>query len=315
MTLNYKTTEIDENKTVKTILQNRLHLSNRLITKLKTHQKILVNQQVAWVNEIPALGAIIEVILDLEEEDTILPQKGNLDILYEDEYFLAVNKPANLVVHPCSYHPEGTLANFVKEYLNNHKKIRPINRIDRDTSGIVLFAKNEYVQEAFKNLLEKPQKEYLAIVWGKFSQKQECISLPIARKPDSIMEREVNLEIGQEAITYYEVIGEGYDKIGREISLVKIFLVTGRTHQIRVHMSYLGHPLLGDSLYGNREEESIKKHIKTKEENETKIEMTRQALHAYRLYFQHPIIHQKIEIVAPIPTDMKKICETIFKTT
>lgn len=328
MTLNYKITENDENKTVKAILQNQLHLSNRLITKLKTHQKILVNQQVAWVNEIPPVGALIQVILEIEEEDNILPQKGDLDILYEDEFFLAVNKPANLVVHPSSYHPDSTLANFVKEYLKNHKKIRPINRIDRDTSGIVLFAKNEYIQEAFKNLPEKPQKEYIAIVWGTFSQKQGTISLPIARKPGSLIEREVNFETGQEAVTYYEVMAETSDKTGKSLSLVKVFLKTGRTHQIRVHMSYLGHPLLGDSLYRSMEEwgtkvenkkEAEKKEKTEKEEKEEEMALEantwikRQALHAYRLCFQHPITQEKIEIIAPIPKDMQKLCETILK--
>lgn len=317
MTLNYKITENDENKTLKTILQSQFHLSNRLITKLKTHQKIFVNQQIAFINEIPPFGALIEVCFDIEEEDAIVPQKGNLDILYEDDYFLAVNKPANLVVHPCSYHPDGTLANFVKEYLKNHKKIRPINRIDRDTSGIVLFAKNEYIQEIFKNLPDRPQKEYIAIVWGTFSKKQGMISLPIARKPDSLIEREVNFEMGQEAVTYYEVMAEASDKAGNSLSLVKIYLKTGRTHQIRVHMSYLGHPILGDSLYGDKETDFLetKEQIKGKlarYQEKIDIEINRQALHAYRLCFQHPITQKRIQIMAPLPKDIEQIYETFF---
>ena len=301
MVLNYKVVESDVNKTVKEIIYERLNLSSRLIRKLKMCGNITVNQNPVNINYIPSLGSVVQVDLEVVESDEIVPQPGQLDILYEDDAFLAVNKPADLVVHPCSYHPDNTLANYVKYYLNNSKKIRPINRIDRNTTGIVLFAKNEYIQESFKNLQVKPQKDYIAIVYGTFDKKNGTISLPIARNPNSLIEREVNFEGGKEAVTKYEVLAEkNIENVGY-ISIVKLSLETGRTHQIRVHMSYLGHNLLGDDLYGSGEKDTIMR------EFYEDFSMNRQALHAYRLCFEHPITRKNIEIIAPLPDDMRKI--------
>lgn len=298
MTLEYKISENDENMTVKDILKKKLNISNRLITKLKLNQKIYINDKEAKINEIPSENSKVIVYIDFEEEDNTIPQKGNLEILYEDDYFLAVNKPADIVVHPCSYHLDNTLSNFVKYYLNNNKKIRPVNRLDNGTSGIVLFAKNEYVQELFKNLKEKPIKEYLALVYGVFEQKEGVISFPIARKPNSIIEREINIKEGQEAITHYKVLKE-FNMLNYSVSLINVFLETGRTHQIRVHMSYLGHCLLGDTLYKDESEAERNKEISQV--------ISRQALHAHRLIFKHPITSEKIEITAELPSDIKNL--------
>ena len=172
----------------------------------------------------------------------------------------------------------------VKYYLNNNKKIRPINRLDRDTSGIVLFAKNEYIQELMINNT-KMKKEYIAITDGILKEKFGTIDLPIARKLGSIMEREVSEE-GQTAITHYEVIRQ----IQGKYALVKLELGTGRTHQIRVHLSHIGTPILGDTLYGK----------------ETDV-ITRQALHAQKITFIHPITQNNVEIIAPIPDDIANI--------
>lgn len=301
MTLEYEITTNDQNLTIKDILKRRLNISNRLITKLKVNKKIFIDEDIAFINLTSKVGSVIKVDINFEEEDYTTPQDGSLNILYEDEYFLAVNKPANMVVHPCSYHPQDTLANYVKFYLGNNKIVRPVNRLDNGTSGIVLFAKNEYVQESFKNLKEKPEKIYVAIVYGIFDKKEGTISLPIARKPNSIIEREVNLEAGQESITHYKVIKE--DKLeGVPISIVKVRLETGRTHQIRVHMSHLGHSLVGDTLYIDK---AIQEYF-----GENKVDISAdfpsQALHAHRLKFIHPILNKYIEIEAPLPESMAK---------
>lgn len=303
MTLEYRTTLFDQNKSVKTIIQREFQISNRFLTKLKLNQKILLNNQIAKVNEIPPLDSTILIKIDFEEDDDIISQPNDLEILYEDEYFLAVNKPADIVVHPCSFHPEKTLANYVKAYLNNKKKIRPINRLDKGTSGVVLFAKNEYIQELFKNLCPRPQKEYFVIAYGKWQERVGTISLPIARKPESLIEREVNFITGQESITHYEVIEESLIN-QHEIAILRVVLGTGRTHQIRVHMSHLGHPLLGDNLYiGNQNNIDINNQL-----------LTHQALHAYRLQFIHPITKEEINIIAPLPEDMKNVVNSYFKT-
>ena len=301
MLLEYKISENEENLSVKDILKKKLKISNRLITKLKLNKKIFVDNDIAFVNDIPKVDSVVKVYIDFEEEDNTIPEEGNLEILYEDEYFLAINKPADMVVHPCSYHLNGTLANYVKYYLNTFKKIRPINRLDNGTSGIVLFAKNEYVQEAFKNLEIKPIKEYLAVVYGLFDKKEGTISLPIARKPNSIIEREVNFENGQESITHYTVIKE--DKLYNiPISIIKVQLETGRTHQIRVHMSHLGHALVGDTLYIDKQVEAVFK------ENNVDIskDYPSQALHAYKLTFIHPVTDKKVEIIAPVPISINR---------
>ena len=276
----YKINENDSNKTIADILRNRLNISTRLLNKLKMNEKILVNNNPVFSNYIVKKDDLIKVKIDFIETDYIEPEKMDLDILYEDEYFLAVNKPAGIVVHPSANHLTNTLTNGVKYYLNNQKKIRPINRLDRDTSGIVLFAKNEYMQELMiKNKIEK---EYIAITEGILNKKEDIINLPIARKPESIMERCVSAD-GQTAITQYKVIQE----IDNKYSVILLKLHTGRTHQIRVHLSYIGAPILGDTLYGKSSEL-----------------IDRQALHAYKIEFVHPITNQKISIIASIPSDM-----------
>lgn len=287
MILRYDVLPNEEGEKISNILKSKLNISSRLLTKLKMNEKILVDDKPVFSSYLVHSGDSIEVKIDFEEEDNIISEKMNLDILYEDEYLLAVNKPAGMVVHPSSYHPNQTLANGVKFYLNDNKKIRPINRLDRDTSGIVIFAKNEYVQERMIQS-KTMKKEYLAIITGTMDKKVGTINLPIARKDGSIMEREVNSN-GQEAITHYDVIAESPDK---SLSLVHIILETGRTHQIRVHFAYFKKYILGDTLYGI----------------ETNI-INRQSLHAWRLSFLHPITNDKIYIEAPLFDDMKKVIE------
>lgn len=286
--LEYTVTTQEVNKTVKNILKEKLNISSRLLIKLKNAQNIFVNGESKFVNHVVKENDIVSVLINFEEEDYIEAEEMNLDILYEDEYLLVVNKPSGIVVHPSSYHLNNTLANGVKYYLNNKKKIRPINRLDRDTSGIVMFAKNEYVQERFQGN-ETYKKEYLAIVNGIIKNDKGTINKPIARKPNSIMEREINYEEGQIAITHYEVLKrfneEGY-------TLVHIELETGRTHQIRVHFKSEGHTLLGDDLYGAPSNL-----------------INRQALHAWKISFKHPITDEQISITADIPEDIKNIIE------
>lgn len=279
----------EANQKISELLRKKFNISSRLLTKLKMNQKILVNNSPVFSSHIILENDQITVKIDFDEDDFIISEKIDLNILYEDEYLLAVNKSAGMVVHPSSYHLNNTLANGVKYYLNNSKKIRPVNRLDRDTSGIVVFAKNEYIQELMKND-GSMQKEYLTIVTGLLANKKDTINKPIARKEGSIMERIVD-ENGQIAITHYVVLDESIEK---NLSLVHVTLETGRTHQIRVHFAYLGNSILGDTLYGT----------------ETNL-INRQSLHAWKLSFTHPITKEKIQILADIPNDMK----TVMKST
>ena len=266
---------------LKSILKGELSISTRLITKLKNNQNIFVNGVPVFINTTLYKGDIVEVDLEVNNEtDYIAPESMTLDVLYEDDAILAVNKPSGIVVHPSCYHLNNTLANGVKAYLNNSKKVRPINRLDRDTSGIVLFAKNAYVQENIKII----EKEYIAVVQGNLEKKEGKINAPIARKEGSIMERCVDTN-GQKAITNYSVVSESAD-----FSVLKVNIETGRTHQIRVHMAYIGHPIVGDTLYGN-----------------SSYKINTQALHAFEISFVHPITHKSITIKSPEPGWLKEI--------
>lgn len=219
----------------------------------------------------------------------VVPIKMNLDIIYEDEYLIIVNKPAGMLTHPLTFESTQTLANGVMYHFmqtNQQLGCHPLYRLDRNTSGLVIFAKAPQLQHQLANNHQKLQRFYYAIVHGKFNTDNQKgkINAPIGRQQDSIILHEVNNE-GKTAITNYRVIKEFKD-----YSLVELWLETGRTHQIRVHMSYLNHSLLGDDLYGG------------------KLNLiSRQALHAYKLKFIHPFTQEELCFSCPLPDDMNKI--------
>lgn len=281
---------ITENIIINEFLSKNLNLSARLKNKLIKNKLILLNGVFVDTRETAYVGDVLTIDLSYSEDNSnIVPTKMNLEIIYEDDFILAVNKPAGIAVHPSILHFNDSLANGVKYYfdtINLHKKIRAINRIDLNTSGLVLFAKNEYIQECLIRQMNSSdfKKTYLAVVEGNFDKTCGTINAPIARKENSIIEREINKN-GQTAITHYEIL-----KSFENYSLVKCILETGRTHQIRVHMAYIGHPLLGDTLYGS---------------NQTYIK--RQALHSYKMEFIHPISKKAFSLEAPVADDMKQI--------
>lgn len=239
-------------------------------------------------------GDMVEVIL--EEERTasahLVPRKGKLDILYEDEDLLLVNKPAGLVVHPSHGHYADSLSNMLAFYFQEagaHVKIRSVGRLDKDTSGIVVFAKN---QAAAGRLAGQKQegtfkKEYLALLEGVPKDDEGIITGKIGKMEGELMRMCVTPH-GKTAYTRYQILETMQDCV-----LVRLGLATGRTHQIRVHMAWMGHPLLGDSLYGGRSE-----HIK------------RSALHASRVSLIQPFTGKEIQVRAELPDDMKRCLET-----
>ena len=291
MFLEYKV--INNNyKNINQILKQEFKLSARLMHKVIINKLALLNNKQIDTRSSINIGDNVKIDLNYEEEnDNIVPVKMNLDILYEDDCLLIINKPAGIAVHPSILHFEDSLSNGIRFYFDSiglKKKIRPGNRLDLDTSGIIVFAKNEFVQECLIRQMNNNifKKEYIAIVTGHLKEKSGVINLPIARKENSIIERCIS-EKGQNAITKYEVIKE-LDSI----SVVKCFLETGRTHQIRVHFMAIGHPLIGDSLYGSKS--SL---------------INRQALHCYSISFVHPITKEVLNITCNLPKDM----ENIFK--
>lgn len=206
-------------------------------------------------------------------------------IAYEDDFLLIIDKPAGMLVHPTVSERGATLYDLVKNYYAGKHldaDIHPVSRLDRNTSGLVIFAKEPVVQ--FWLSQQQIDKEYLALAVGRIKEKQGIIDAPIARKEGSIIERCVNYECGKQAKTAYEVLGY-YGKN----TLVKLRLFTGRTHQIRVHMAYIGHPLVNDNLYGKPGPQA------------------RHALHAYRLAFKHPVSDNFLEITRALPKDLSKM--------
>ena len=272
MKLEYIIKNEDIDKTINKIIEEKYELSNRLFSKLIRNKCIYLNGKNIDTRLKPKLADKLKINLEYQEEsENIISKKIDLNIVYEDEGMLILNKPAGIAVHPSISHYEDSLASGVKYYFESkkiYKKIRPINRLDLNTSGLIIYAKNEYIQENLirQMKMETFKKEYLALVEGYLEKKQGIIDEPIGRKDNSIIERCIR-DDGQRAITKYEVIEE---KDGN--SLVKCTLLTGRTHQIRVHFAFIGHPLIGDTLYGKKSEK-----------------IGRQMLHCYKLSFIHPI--------------------------
>lgn len=277
---------------VKEVLKAEFSMSDRLLLKLKKLDKIYLNGNVTSVNHPVLENNLIECYLDYEEDNSnIIPTEMPLNIIYEDEAYIVVNKPAGIPVHPSMDHYTDSLSNGIAFYFNQiglKKKIRPVNRLDKDTSGIVIFAKNEYIQECLVRQMKSKEfiKRYIAVVNGNLDNLEGTINAPIARKEGSIIERCVS-ETGDIAITHYKVL-----KRKTDFDIVECILETGRTHQIRVHFAYLGHSLLGDTLYGTSS--SL---------------INRQALHAYKVEFTHPLSKKKVKYIATVPEDLNKLME------
>ena len=274
-------------KNINEILSLEFKISTRLKNKLIKKNMIFLNDTTCDTRTPVKVGDKLIIDFNYEEDNSnIVPNGMDLDIIYEDDWLLIVNKPSGIAIHPSILHFNNSLSNGIRFYFDKiglKKKIRPVNRLDKDTSGLVIFAKCEYIQECLSLQMQEGilKKEYLCLVSGTINQKSGTINLPIARKEGSIMERCID-EKGKQAITHYKVIKEF-----KNYSLVECRLETGRTHQIRLHMASIGHPLLGDTLYGTSS--SL---------------ISRQALHSYKIKFIHPITKKEIELIAKLPQDI-----------
>lgn len=280
----------DNYNTINDVLINEFQFSSRLMSKLIKNKKIYLNN--SFCDTRKCINYNDEIIVDLsgkENNSNIVATNMDLDIIYEDDWFLVVNKQPGIAVHPSSLHYSDSLSNGVKFYFDKiglKKKIRVVNRLDYNTSGIVVFAKCEYIHEQFSKQMMQHifQKEYLCIINGFLDNSCGIIDLPIGRKQGSIIERCIDKN-GQKSITHYEVL-----KTFSDYSLVKCILETGRTHQIRVHFSAIGHPLLGDTLYGTASDL-----------------INRQALHSNKINLIHPITKEHLSFESLLPNDMKKL--------
>ena len=273
-------------QTAKDYLKRHENISSSLWKKIKRQNEFFFFfQKTAPTRAVVKPGDIIEY--RITEQSKVIPADLPLTICYEDEYMLIATKPAGMLTHPLTFEAENTLANAVMHHFQKTGQqigCHPLYRLDRNTSGLVVFAKLPQLQHLFGGNHQQLKRYYLAIVHGSISPPDGTVDAPIGRAADSIILHQVSLD-GKRAITYYRTL-----KTYPNYSLVELNLATGRTHQIRVHMAHLGHPLLGDDLYGGRRDL-----------------ITRHALHAYRLQFTHPFTHEEITVESPLPADMQKL--------
>jgi len=291
-TLTYAVQIQDAGKTVQYILQNKLHLSRTLIRELKGSGKICRNGTPVFSNQLVLSGDKVTITWQIPTQQ-IIASPIPLSIVYEDDDLLVIDKPWNMLAHPVGQFQTNTVANAVIHHFNctaSKASFHPVNRLDRNTSGLMLIAKHKWIHQQLNDLncKNKLHKQYVAVVYGNVPDDSGVITAPIARLPGSIISRYV-ADGGQKAITHYRVI-ERFE----HGTLVSITLETGRTHQIRVHFMHIGHPLIGDTLYGDSSEL-----------------ITRQALHAERLSFPHPRTKEQVDCHAPLPDDIKALISTL----
>ncbi|KZE63422.1 RNA pseudouridine synthase [Fictibacillus phosphorivorans] len=268
-------------------------ISKAALTDIKFQGGALfVNKEEVTVRKVLNSGDEVIVCFPPESKSESMEAEDiSINIVYEDEHFLVVNKPAGMPTIPSYYQPKGSLAAAVLFYYQEKGipgTFHAVNRLDKDTSGIVLIAKHRFAHSLMskKQINKSIKRGYIAFVHGKVERLNGTIDSPIGRNPDSIIERMVR-EDGQQAITHYEKIDYLRD---RDFSVVRLTLETGRTHQIRVHMASIGHPLLGDDLYGGSYDF-----------------INRQALHSERTIFTHPFTDDQIKLEVSCPKDMKDL--------
>lgn len=271
-------------------LRKEKQISRLALTDIKKYGKLLVNGVEVTVRAVVSFGDEVTVVFPVEKRSEGLQARNiPLSVVYEDDHLLVINKQAFLVTIPSIYHPEQSLANAVLYYYDRNEipfTFHAVNRLDRDTSGLLIVAKHRYAHDLLtkQQRLGQVKRTYLAIVHGLIKNDVGTISAPLGRKEESMIEREVKVD-GQEAVTHYKVV-----KFLEHETVVQLQLETGRTHQIRVHMASIGHPLLGDDLYGG---------LITK--------INRQALHSWQLDFFHPILKQNMSFNVAPPEDINKL--------
>lgn len=265
----------EENIRIDTYLSNKLDISRSKIQKLIDEGKVTVNGKVIKSNYKTKLNDEIEIDDELDFDITVEPVEIPLDIVYEDEYLMIINKPSGLVVHPAPGHYDDTLVNGLLFYLNKDKtkNIRPgiVHRLDKDTSGLMVVAKDEKTMELLSEMISKKEVErkYLAIVDGVIKENTATIDAPIGRDPSNRQKMAIN-PTGKNAITHIKVIERFKNN-----TFIECLLDTGRTHQIRVHLSYINHRVTNDPVYGEGNEFG-------------------QMLHSYSIKFIHPITKKEL---------------------
>ncbi len=289
--------ENEENIRIDAYLSKKLEMSRVAIKRLLENEKIYVNKKIVKPSYKIQLNDVIMVENEEPTEISIKAQDIPIKVLYEDNDILVVNKPKGMVVHPANGNPDGTLVNAVmaicKDSLSGiGGKIRPgiVHRLDKNTSGAIIIAKNDVAHIKLTDMLKNHEieKTYIALVRGIIKENEATINIPIARSTSDRKKMAVARN-GKEAITHFKVLKRSYEN---DCTLLEVKIETGRTHQIRVHLSYIGHPVIGDDVYSN---------------GKNKWGIKGQCLHAQNLKFKHPITGKQMDIQAELPDYFKKI--------
>ena len=290
-TIDYLIEAEDDGLRIELYLKRKGYSHQNIVSIKHMPESVLLNGVFSYMNQTLHTGDILTIqISEMQSSEKVPPVNLPLPVVYEDEDIIVINKPAGMPIHPSLNNYTNSMANALAWYYREQGKpfiFRCSNRLDRDTSGLTVVAKHLVSGNILSSMVARREfhREYLAIVRGSVTPESGTINAPLARKEGTIIERTVDWERGETAITHYQVLEE---KNGH--SLVSLRLETGRTHQIRIHMKYLGFPLIGDYLY-----------------NPDMEYMARQALHSHRIAFMHPITGKPMEFTAPLPEDMASV--------
>lgn len=296
--LTYNINENENNMKLKEYLKQKLNFSTRFTRAVALSGRVTVNNKVVTLRYVLKSGDILQVEVSKKESQNIEPQKMDLDIVYEDSDVIVVNKSPGMVVHPTRSYPLGTLSNGLLYYFREKGEnciVRLVSRLDMDTSGLILVAKNQFSHMSLARDMHSStfKKSYMAIVHGHIADTEGTLDFPIYKPEDEgSIKRIVDVK-GQKSITHYKVI-EQYNNS----TLLRLTLETGRTHQIRVHLSHIGNPIYGDTLYGVEDDSDY---------------ISRQALHAYKISFPQPRTGEVIELETNLPDDMNKLVKILKK--
>lgn len=306
--LEYVVTEEDAGMSVEQIVRQKMNVSGRMMQRLTRSKGILLNRKQPFLQRQVKAGDKIAVRVVEKQPQHDAPQKQvqppsvqagpipriPIEILYEDDHLLIANKPAGMMVHPIKKEQSGTLVHALADLFREKGEkasVHPVHRLDKETSGAILIAKSSYGHQLADRLLREGgiHREYLAVVSGRLDTDRGTINAPIGRDPGHPTKRRVT-EGGDAAVTHYEVTNRSAD-----MTQVRVWLETGRTHQIRVHFQHIGYPLVGDTLYGGRRDR-----------------MRRQALHAWKISFRHPLKQEEISCTATPPPDLERLLQAEF---
>lgn len=291
----------------KFLSENLKNISRSRIQRLIGDEKVLVGDHPVSKHYKLSRGDRI-LVTGLEEaygQAHIDPEKIDLDIIHEDSHIAVISKEAGMVTHPASGNTSNTLVNALLYHFKDLSKLSGeeragiVHRLDKDTSGLLVVAKNQEVHyklaDMFKDRLVK--KTYIALVEGKFEEEKGKIDLPIGRSRLDRRKMSVSIDSGRKSVTHFEV----KEEFRAQVTLLDVYPLTGRTHQIRVHLSYIGHPIIADEIYGSRYAAKMAK----------KIGLKRQFLHAHRLEFDHPMTGKKMELEDPLPKELSEALKNL----